>query len=112
MIEIVKIFTPLLVVLIMGAAAPTPKPTMPRQPSKPGVFVPKPNPPPRCPNPPRTGCHWNASDEQTTWRAKWNLKQSELKRSNVQNVAVMRTPKLRAMSFLPRTFTNAKIADI
>lgn len=62
MIELVKIFTPLFVVLIMGAAAPTPKPTMPRQPSKPGVFVPNPNPPPLCANPPRTGCKRIASD--------------------------------------------------
>ena len=64
MIELVKIFTPLLVVLIMGAAAPTPKPTMPRQPSKPGVYVPNPNPPPRCPNPKRTGCNRVASDSE------------------------------------------------
>ena len=44
------------------AAVPTPRPTMPRQPSKPGVFVPNPNPPPRCPNPKRTGCNRVASD--------------------------------------------------
>lgn len=74
MIELVKIFTPLLVVLIMGAAEPTPKPTMPRQPSKPGVFVPNPNPRPLCANPPRTGCKRITTDAKTTWRAKWNLK--------------------------------------
>lgn len=64
MIELVKIFTPLLAVLIMGAAAPTPKPTMPRQPRPRGVYVPKPNPRPLCANPPRTGCNWIASDAE------------------------------------------------
>ena len=56
MLKLPILISPLLIVGLMGAAAPMPKPTMPRQPSKPGVFVPKPNPPPLCANPPRTGC--------------------------------------------------------
>lgn len=62
MLKSARLLSPMMVVLIMGAAAPTPKPTMPRQPSKPGVFVPNPNPPPLCANPPRTGCKRIATD--------------------------------------------------
>ena len=66
MLNFVRLLSPLLIVLLMGAAVPTPKPSMPRAPQPRGIYVPNPNPPPLCPDPRRTGCkRWIAAHSAT-----------------------------------------------
>ena len=65
MLNPVRILSPLLIVGLLGAAVPTPRPSMPRAPQPRGIYVPKPNPPPLCPDPKRTGCQrWMAEHSE------------------------------------------------
>ena len=66
MLNLVRLISPLVIVGVMGAATPTPKPSMPRAPQPRGVYVPQPNKPPLCPDPKRTGCkRWMAAHSAT-----------------------------------------------